>query len=135
MKEQLLSTLANSRSYTLAVAEAMPANQYDTSPAPGAWTFGELLNHVAYGIQWWEDNFIKGKKVDWNPPAVTTGKEQVINYLGLAYASLQETVNKGDLTEKAITGFHATLDHITHHRGQAVLHLRCRGIAVPEYMY
>lgn len=29
----------------------------------------------------------------------------------------------------------ATLDHITHHRGQAIIYLRCNNIAPPEYVF
>lgn len=135
MQEQLLTTLDNSRNYTMAVAEAMPAKSYESRPVAGAWNFGELLHHIAYGIEWWQDNYIKGKKVDWNPPTATTDKKQVIEYLDRAYDSLKATISEGKPTDKTINGFHATLDHITHHRGQAVLHLRCQGITAPEYIY
>jgi hypothetical protein len=39
------------------------------------------------------------------------------------------------LDEKSVYGAYATLDHITHHRGQAVLYLRTHGIEPPEYVY
>ncbi|MDP4265748.1 MAG: DinB family protein [Bacteroidota bacterium] len=135
MKEQLLSTLENSRNYTLAVADAMPANLYNTHPSEGVWTFRELLHHIAYGIQWWEDNYIRGNKTEWNPPEPGNDKRQVLEYLHAAYDSLKTTLDKGKLAGDAIKGFHATIDHITHHRGQAVLHLRCQGITPPEYGY
>jgi uncharacterized damage-inducible protein DinB len=44
-------------------------------------------------------------------------------------------VNTQKLTDKAVQGFHATIDHITHHRGQAVIYLRSNGITPPEYTY
>jgi uncharacterized damage-inducible protein DinB len=135
MKEQLLATLENSKSYTLAVAELMPENAYNFKPAGAGWNFRELLHHIAYGIQWWEDNFIKGKKVDWDQPAAKVNKKDVIAYLNKAYASLKDTISKEKLTDEAVKGFHATIDHITHHRGQAVLYLRCNGITPPEYVY
>ena len=68
MKDQLLSTIENSRKYTLQVAEAMPDKDYHYKPAGAGWDFGELLNHIAYGIHWWEDNYIKGNKTEWSPP-------------------------------------------------------------------
>lgn len=58
MKEQFAATLENSRTYTLAVANAMPEKDYHFKPAGAGWDFGELLNHIAYGIEWWESNFI-----------------------------------------------------------------------------
>lgn len=132
---QLISTLETSRAYTLAVAEAMPGKDYGTKPAGAGWNFGELLQHIAYGIGWWEDNYIKGNKTDWAPPAEKHAKQQVITALSNAYDQLKQTVEDGKLSPETVQGFHATIDHITHHRGQAVLHLRCHGIEPPEYTY
>jgi uncharacterized damage-inducible protein DinB len=135
MQAQLLKTLQNSRIYTLSVAEAMPVNNYDSKPDDAGWNFRELLHHIAYGIQWWEDNYIKGNKTDWEPPATKKNKQEVIAYLIQTYSDLEETVGDSKLSPEAVQGFHATMDHITHHRGQAVLHLRVQGIEPPEYMY
>lgn len=129
----LITILENSRQYTLSVAEAMPEKEYHSTIVEGAFDFCELMNHIAYGIGWWKDNFIMGTKTTWEPPAVKKGKQEIIGYLGAAYDGLSKAVEtKG---EQAAAGFHATLDHITHHRGQAVLHLRARGIQPPEYTY
>jgi uncharacterized damage-inducible protein DinB len=135
MKEQLSATLENSKGYTLAVAGLMPEKDYNFKPVESVWNFGELLHHIAYGIHWWEDNCIKGKKVEWNQPPAKTTKKEIIAYLDKAYASLIETISKEKLTDDAVQGFHATLDHITHHRGQVVLYLRCKGITPPDYVY
>ena len=133
MKEQLLALLENSRNYTMAVANAMPANNYQVRPVESVWDFGELLQHVAYGIQWWEDNYIKGNKADWNPPITKPGKNETLEALEKAFASLKKTVNSSKLDNGAVDGFYATLDHITHHRGQAVTYLRYAGLTPPEY--
>lgn len=135
MKEQLLSTIANSRNYTLQVAEAMPEKGFHFKPAGAGWNFGELLNHIAYGIQWWQDNYITGNKTDWNPPPAKNKKQEIISYLTQAYDDLQKTIKKESLTEQAVNGVHATIDHITHHRGQAVIYLRTNGVEPPEYVY
>lgn len=135
MKDQLLATLENSRRYTLQVAEAMPEGSYAFKPVDTVWSFQELLHHIAYGIQWWEENYVKGTSSDWNPPASKGGKKDVIAYLTKAYAALKDTISNAKLTEKEVQGFHATLDHITHHRGQAVTYLRGQGVTPPEYGY
>lgn len=75
MKETLLSTLENSRNYTLAVAEAMPESSYNFKPAGGGWNFRELMHHIAYGIQWWEENYIKGNEITWDQPPAKTAKK------------------------------------------------------------
>ena len=135
MKEQLLSTIANSRNYTLQVAEAMPEKGFHFKPAGAGWNFSELLHHIAYGIQWWQENYITGNKTDWNPPPAKNKKAEIISYLTQAYDDLQKTIKKESLTEQAVSGVHATLDHITHHRGQAVIYLRTNGVEPPEYVY
>lgn len=135
MKEQLSATLQTSRTYTLAVAEAMPADAYNFKPKGAGWNFRELLHHIAYGIQWWEASYVKGVETSWDPPPAKNNKQEVIDYLNQAYDALTVTVNQQKLTDKAVQGFHATIDHITHHRGQAVVYLRCNGITPPEYTY
>jgi uncharacterized damage-inducible protein DinB len=135
MKAHLLSVLENSRNYTLAVAESMPENLYHSKPTEGIWNFGELLQHIAYGIKWWEENYIKAIQTEWNPPAVKNNKEQAIEKLELAYASLKDTLGKTTITDSVIKGFYSTTDHITHHRAQAVIYLRCKGIIAPEYVH
>ncbi|HEY6978115.1 MAG TPA: DinB family protein [Chitinophagaceae bacterium] len=135
MKEQLLSTLENSRKYTLGVADKMPGNLYNFKPTDAVWDFRELLHHIAYGIDWWNENYIKATETAWEPPAVKGEKMEIIANLDKAYESLKGTICNLQLNDKAMLGFNATLDHITHHRGQAVLYLRCKGITPPEYTY
>ena len=135
MKEQLLTVLENSKKYTLSVAETMPEDSYNYKPENAASDFKELLNHIAYGIKWWEENYIKGIKTSWEPPTVVSGKKKIMASLNVVYDSLQSTITSLKLNDDAVNGFHATIDHITHHRGQAVLYLRCKGITPPEYIY
>jgi uncharacterized damage-inducible protein DinB len=135
MKEQLSAVLENSKTYTLAVAGLMPEKEYNFKPVDPVWNFRELLHHIAYGIEWWQDNFIKGKKTEWDQPPAKADKKAVVAYLNKAYASLKDTISNSRLTDDAVKGFHATIDHITHHRGQAVLYLRCKGIVPPDYVY
>lgn len=135
MKEQLLSTIEQSKNYTLQVAEAMPEKEFHFKPSGAGWNFGELLNHIAYGIQWWQNNYITGNKTDWNPPPAKSKKQEIITSLKQAYDGLQKTIKQQSLTEQSVNGVHATIDHITHHRGQAVLYLRANGVEPPEYVY
>lgn len=135
MKDQLLSLVETSRKYTLDVAAAMPPEKYETSAVKGIWNFKELLHHVAYGIQWWESNYVRGKEMAWEPKVTGKDKKAVIKYLEEAYNGLENAIKEVALDENAVKGVHATLDHVTHHRGQAVVHLRSQGQEVPEYVY
>lgn len=135
MKAKLLATLSNAKDYTLSVAAAMPAESFRFKPAEGVWTFEELLHHVGYGIGWWEENFIRQQSTDWNPPAATTGKKATIAYLDQAFTALVKSVENMEMSDQAVAGFYATMDHVTHHRGQATVYLRSKGIVPPEYFY
>jgi uncharacterized damage-inducible protein DinB len=135
MKEQNLSILDNSRTYTMAVAEAMPENAYNFKPTEAVWNFRELMHHIAYGIQWWEANQVLEKETPWDPPVAGKTKKEVLDYLLQSYSKFEKTLQGKELSKSATKGFHATLDHITHHRGQGVTYLRCSGVTPPEYMY
>ncbi|MEC5147149.1 DinB family protein [Chitinophaga sp. 212800010-3] len=135
MKKQLLATLENARNYTLNVAGAMPADKYHFKPAPESWSFNELMHHIGYGIIWWKENYVQQTATPWDPPAVTKSASATRKYLSDNFDMLQESIGEITLDEKAVNGFHATIDHITHHRGQATVYLRCCGITPPEYGY
>jgi len=135
MKESLMQTVSKSREYTMQVIEAMPENGFSFKPSGAGWDFTELINHIAYGIYWWKENFVRENKVEWAPPPAVAGKKGIINLVKKAYDSLNESIGNGNLSENAVYGIHATLDHVTHHRGQAVLYLRSKGINPPEYTY
>jgi uncharacterized damage-inducible protein DinB len=135
MRTQLSATLENARNYTLAVAAAMPAEHYSFKPAEGVFTFAELLHHISYGISWWQENHIHQQSSDWNPPASTIDKKSTIKSLEDAFAALQKDIEHNTPTGKGVAGFHATIDHITHHRGQATTYLRCKDIVPPDYVY
>ena len=135
MKTDLLNTIKKSKKYTLAVAEAMPSNLYGFKPTEAIWSFNQLINHIAYGIQWWEDNFIKKTESPWNPPSDKETKEETIKFLQQCYDDLLKTITKNNINDERVKGLWATLDHITHHRGQAIVHLRLVGMEVPEYSF
>lgn len=135
MKAPLLSALQTSRSYTLAVADAMPEAQYGFRPVDEVWSFGELMHHIAYGIHWWEQNFIRMEETEWEPPAAVPEKAGIRAALEKAYEVLEQSMKGKQLATEAENGFHSTLHHIAHHRGQAVTYLRCNHIAPPEYVY
>ena len=135
MKEHLLSLLENSRGYTLAVADAMPVKLDEFKPSNESWTFKEQLNHIAYGIEWWNENYVKGIKTAWEPPADKKNRKDAVADINRSYDALKETVNKSKMNDDVIKGFYATLDHITHHRGQLIAYLRSNNITPPEYTY
>jgi uncharacterized damage-inducible protein DinB len=134
MKDKLLKTIRDAREYTLAVAEALPEEHYNTSPAAATWSFGERMNHIAYGLNWWEDNYITGKTAEWNPPAPLPAKATILAALAVGFDSLSAAVSNSEVNDGLITGVWSALDHVTHHRGQATFQLRYHNIIPPEYV-
>jgi uncharacterized damage-inducible protein DinB len=135
MKNNLLTTIENSRKYSIAVAEIMPEERYHFKPSPDVWNFKELMNHIAYGISWWETNYLKKIDTPWNPPSNLEKKKEILDALHKAYDGLTHTISNAKQNDDLFKGFHSTLDHITHHRGQATIYLRCNGITPPEYTF
>jgi uncharacterized damage-inducible protein DinB len=135
MKTNILSTLEISKNYTLAIADAMPDNLYNFKPTGEVMTYNELMNHMAYGIQWWEANYVKQVETKWDPPAAKNNKKDSIKNLQQCFGALQESINREKLTDEKVKGFFSTMEHIAHHRGQATVHLRLNGITPPEYIF
>jgi hypothetical protein len=119
----------------LAVAEAMPESSYNFKPLAEVWSFNELMNHIGYGIQWWEANYVKLKETKWDQPSAKANKKDTIAYLLECFDALQETLNNVKLNDEIVKGFYSTFDHISHHRGQATVYLRLKEIAPPEYVF
>lgn len=114
----------------------MPEDCYALRPVDTIWNFSELMDPISYGIERLRDNLIREEKRTWAwQPTVNRGsKQECITNLRRAFDSLLKTVEeKGGKT--TMYGVAVTLDHVTHHRGQASVYLRLKGITPPEYVY
>lgn len=128
---------------SIAVAQAMPPDQYDFRPHPESMTFGELMSHIATTNY----QFCAGLK-DAAPPAMPTpaGKDAIVKFLSDSFAYCSAIIP--NLTEEQLTKAHDSPDghlpgrevllalyiHVAHHRGQAEIYLRDKGIKPPSYM-
>ena len=136
------------------VAEAMPAEQYGFRPHPDSMDFGQLMTHIALT----NFAFCAGLK-DTKAPAVplTSGKggsgkpteasekAVIVKALSDSFAYCTEAI--ASLTEEQLQATHRSPDgrlpgrevllamyvHVAHHRGQAEIYLRDKGIAPPGY--
>ena len=127
---------------SIAVAQAMPAEHYAFRPHPESMTFGELMTHIAVtnfqfcaGLQ---DSAAPGM-----PKA--TEKESVVKLLSDSFTYCGEVIPK--LTERELSKEHDSPDghlpgreillamyvHVAHHRGQAEIYLRDKGLRPPSY--
>jgi len=145
-----------SKKYTLAIAEAMPAADYNFAPfgsgaaeavrsGDGARTFGALMQHIGQAEGFYLVRFGKGGP----PPAAPTGdtsKEATIKYLNAVLdwsVSVVKQLTAADLTNQVtagrgnpMTGLDAMLNamvHTAHTRGYSDMYLRNKGVKPPSY--
>jgi uncharacterized damage-inducible protein DinB len=127
---------------SIAVAEAMPSDQYRFRPHPDSKTFGDLIAHVATTNY----QFCAGLK-DSNPPSLPSpiDKDAVVKFLSdsfeycsaiipnLTEGQLNKTHNSPDGNLLGREALLALYIHVAHHRGQAEIYLRDKGIKPPSY--
>lgn len=129
---------------SVAVAEAMPPGQYAFRPDPGSMSFGELISHVAATNY----QFCAGLK-NVQPPAMplATDKDGIVKFLSSSFEYCSSIIP--NLTDQQISQAHDSPDgrmpgrevllalyvHVAHHRGQAEVYLRDKGITPPSYRF
>ena len=121
----------------------MPAEQYGFRPHPESMNFGELFSHIATTNY----QFCAGLK-DSEPPAMSspTDKDAVVKLLSDSFDYCSTVIP--NLSEEQLSTNHNSPDgrllgreillamyvHVAHHRGQAEIYLRDKGIRPPSYM-
>jgi uncharacterized damage-inducible protein DinB len=128
---------------SVAVAQAMPADDYSFRPHPESMTFGELMSHIATTNY----QFCAGLKDSETPALPTpTGKDATVKFLSDSFEYCSGVIQ--NLTEQQLAAAHDSPDgrlpgrevllamyiHVAHHRGQAEIYLRDKGIRPPSYM-
>ena len=127
---------------SIAVAKAMPHDQYSFRPHPESMTFGELMSHIATTNYL----FCAGLR-DTNPPPLPTPteKDSVVKFLSDSFEYCFAVIP--NLTSEQLNSVHDSPDgrlagreillalyvHVAHHRGQAEIYLRDKGIKPPSY--
>lgn len=129
---------------SIAVAQAMPEDQYSFRPHPESMTFGELMLHIASTNY----AFCAGLK-DSEPPSATApaanDKDAVVKFLSGSFEYCSAILPQ--LSEGQLSAVHNSPDgrlpgrevllamyiHVAHHRGQAEIYLRDKGIRPPGY--
>lgn len=155
VKDALVKHWATTGEFTLAVAQAMPAGQYSFRPAPEEMTFGQLMAHIAAansGVC----AIASGTKRPDDPPKIAAwrkdnkldiDKDTAVEYLMTTFDFCHhavESMTPEKLTAvvgpaaRQMTGFEwlwAYFTHTAHHRGQAEVYLRLKGIKPPDYTF
>jgi uncharacterized damage-inducible protein DinB len=127
---------------SIAVAEAMPPEQFNFKPHPDSMTFAELMSHIALTNY----QFCAGLK-DSEPGTFpsATEKASVVKFVSDSFEYCSNVIP--NLTEEQLASPHNSPDgrllgreillamyiHVAHHRGQAEIYLRDKGIKPPPY--
>ena len=156
VKDTLAKHWRTSGEFTIAVAEAMPADGYDFRPNSEEMSFGELMAHIAAinenacaiasGIPKPE---LPPKIVEWSKATTKAqvSKETAVLFLKESFdfcdkAVAAMTPERMDTIvgppARSMTGFEwlwAYFTHTAHHRGEAEVYLRVKGIKPPDYRF
>jgi len=156
VKDALIKHWKTSGEFTVAVAEAMPAENYNFRPNPEEMNFGQLMAHIA-GInnnacanasglprpalppkieEWSKDT----EKVDVDKATAVAFLKDSFEFCNKAVESM--TPERFDSVvgppARNLTGFEwlwAYFTHTAHHRGQAEVYMRVKGIKPPDYKF
>ena len=134
-----------SKEFTLAVAEAMPAVDYDFKPNPEQMSFGQLMIHIA------DENSVSFARAAGTKPLAKPGatdKQTAIRFLTESFdqcAKILDAMETEQLDHEAwkfqgrpVLAWEGMLWAFTmtaHHRGQVEVYLRVKNIKPPAYRF
>ena len=134
-----------SKEFTLAVAEAMPAEGYDFKPNAEEMSFGQLMIHIATSNS---EAFANAAGTEALAQPSGTDKKTAINFLADSFdkcakdfaamtpAQLNRMVDIGAGRQAlAIEVLWWAFTDTAHHRGQAEVYLRVKNIKPPGYVF
>lgn len=135
------------RTVAIAVAEAMPAENYGFKPTPEEMSFGQQIAHMTqanYGYC----AFVADAKAPYDEPVPDKiEKQTAVRQLEESFdycTNLFSKLNEADLdkphtangrTFPARDVILGAMIHMVHHRGQAEVYLRLKGITPPKYQW
>jgi uncharacterized damage-inducible protein DinB len=155
IKEAMAKHWKASGELTLAVAEAMPAADYTFRPNPEEMSFGQLMAHIGSA-----DRGACANASGMTPPAypekiaayakdtkLEVDKESAMTFLKQTFDFCNQAVAGATLPQldkivgppaRNLTGYEwlwSYFTHTAHHRGQAEVYLRVKGIKPPTYVF
>ena len=149
----------DTKEYTLAVLDAMPPDGFDTKPHPVQRPFGDQLRHLAqanvlyfkaFGLVPIPEATLTSDRVALDKYASPTDKAAVRRFVVASFdyvSSVLSKMTEKDLARKDLklwqdAPIHSGTDicmraymHSAHHRGQAVVYLRVKGITPPAWKF
>lgn len=142
---ELIGHWETSKSLSLAVAAAMPDDSYSFKATDAEYSFAGQMNHIAAA----NGNYCSlaigtkspiGKAVDDTKATATKNLTAAYDYCidglkEMTDADLQKTVKRGGADVTKFELFWGGFTHSAHHRGQAEVYLRLKGVTPPSYKF
>ncbi len=155
-KDTLIKHWKSSGELTIAVADAMPGDGYTFRPTPEEMSFGELMAHIAAA-----DRGACANASGLTPPAlpakisewakdtvkVEVDKETAVPFIKETFEFCSKAITEMPESRmntvvgppnRNLTGLEwlwSYFTHTAHHRGQAEVYLRLKGIKPPTYTF
>ena len=131
---------------TRRIVVLIPPADLEWAPAPGKFSFGVLVRHLANFERWMYAETVHGRPTRYpgHGPELASGKEAVLDYYDRLHdesRALFAELTDARLAEKCATPagtpitvgkwLRAMVEHEAHHRGQLYLMLGMRGVTTP----
>lgn len=144
--QPFLQYFNNIRERTMRVARCIPADKIDWTYAPGKFTLGDLLRHLAVTERYMFAENIQGRPSRYTAHGqeLADGLENILAFMERLHADSMTIFGKltdADLQAKCrnVTGTDITVwkllrsmtEHEIHHRGQIYLYLGILGVPTP----
>lgn len=154
VKDALVKHWKTTGEFTVAVAKLMPADSYGFKPVPEELSFGQLMVQIAAAnlnacqlasglkgpsVPETLGSALKDEKVGVERDAAIKFLSDTFDFCNRAVDSM--TPEKFDAVvggRRKMTGFEwlwSYFTHTAHHRGQAEVYLRVKGIKPPDYVF
>lgn len=146
-KDQFMTRWETGHTYSTAILEAMPTEDFSFAPTVSQMSFGKQFTHFSY----WNNFYLSFiKNTDPTPEPEVIKHETVLDYLqkmhdintALIQSIEPEIFFKDNWTDQPYWKDHTTCDfltraymHTTHHRAQAISFLRAKEIEPPFFMF
>jgi hypothetical protein len=110
-------------------AEKVPADKYDYRPTQSVRTFGQLIGHVADGMNWYCAN-AAGKRTQWSDSIEKTvsGKTALVEKLKASIAACNTVYAAGGQWAPLI----GNVGHTSLHYGNIITYMRMLGLVPPS---
>jgi uncharacterized damage-inducible protein DinB len=153
VKEAMVNHWKVTGTFTIDVAKAMPADGYGFKPVAEEMSFGQLMAHIGAadvgtcaavtgmqrpdepaGIGAWR----KDQKAEVDRDTAIQFLTSVFNFCNKAVESVTAEKLDAKVGNTPLTGyerFWSYFTHTAHHRGQAEVYLRLKGIKPPTYVF